>query len=229
MYSWRVTMVALLILTAGMAPAVSNQKFAQRWNDLLTIQVRHDAVRHGVDMTHVTLTFDARNHRAWLRGSVGTPWEKKLLLEIVSSSQLADSDKIVDEVIVQHYPEQWRRLRSHLSDAKQSQRDSAQAEQLLRQYDQLIAQYNAMAPSLHKSSRNQVLRQLDRLVTQLHTVEMQLENSGVFWIDETIRQLQEYRARKGATLQRAPAPAVTSTPPVTAATATQATATTHAP
>ncbi|GEM_PF-1752889 len=232
------TIMALLALSAMGLMAVSNQQFARRWNELLTIQVRNDAVRHGVDMTHVTLVFDARNHRAWITGSVGTPWEQKLLHEIVVSSQLADPDKIADEVVVRHYPEQWRRLRSHLSDTKLSQKARAHFEQLLRQYDQLIARYNDMAPSLH-SQQNQVRRRLDRLVDQITAVEMELEESGVFWIDETIRQLQALRARKEAQAAKetpaavppAPAavPATTTAPPLSAAASTQNVTTTETP
>jgi len=228
-------MVFLALAATGLM-AISNQQFARRWNELLTIQVRNDAVRHGVDMTHVTLVFDARNHRAWISGSVGTPWEQKLLHEIVVASQLADPDKIADEVVVQHYPEQWRRLRSHLSDTKRSQQERAHIEQLLRDYDKLIAQYNAMAPSLHHS-QNQVRRRLDRLVDQITAVEMELEESGVFWIDETIKQLQAQRARKEAQAAKktppavplTPAPAITAAPPVSAAAATQTVTTTKTP
>ena len=230
------TIMAFLALSALGLMAVSNQQFGRRWNELLTIQVRNDAVRHGVDMTHVTLVFDARNHRAWISGSVGTPWEQKLLHEIVLSSQLADPDKIADEVVVQHYPGQWRRLRSHLSNKNLSQQERARIEQLLRQYDQLIAQYNVMAPSL-RSSRNQVRHRLDRLVDQITAVEMELEESGVFWIDETIKQLQALRARKEAqTAKRsppavppAPVPASTAVPPVSTAASTQNVTTTKTP
>lgn len=232
----RCLIMVFLALTATGLMAISNQQFARRWNELLTIQVRNDAVRHGVDMTHVTLVFDARNHRAWISGSVGTPWEQKLLHEIVVASQLADPDKIADEVVVQHYPEQWRRLRSHLSDTKLSRKERAHIEQLLRDYDKLIAQYNVMAPSLHRS-QNQVRRRLDRLVDQITAVEMELEESGVFWIDETIKQLQAQRARKEAQAAKktppavppTPAPAITAAPPVSAAAATQTVTTTKTP
>lgn len=229
------TIMAFLALSASGLMAVSNQQFGRRWNELLTIQVRNDAVRHGVDMTHVTLVFDAHNHRAWISGSVGTPWEQKLLHEIVLSSQLADPDKIADEVVVQHYPEQWRRLRSHLGDKKLSQQERARFEQLLRQYDQLIAQYNVMAPSL-RSSRNQVRHRLDRLVDQITAVEIELEESGVFWIDETIKQLQALRARKEAQAAKKtppaalpPVPASTVAPPVSATASTQNVTTTKTP
>ncbi len=215
----------VLLLTAlvvAWLPAVTRQEYRRSWNELLVLQVRNQAVRHGVDMTRVTLEFDVRNHRARIGGSVGTPWEKKLLREVVIAAGIADPAKISDTVAVRYYPEQWRRLRSHAEDAKLSRSARVRTDELLRQYEQLVAQYNEMMPAL-RSNRNQVRRRLTRLVERLTEIELQLEQSDVFWMDETVRQLQEYRQRKDAltATQRlatvaAPAAAVTAQPPAAA-------------
>jgi hypothetical protein len=218
----------LAILAAAWLPAVTRQEYRRSWNELLVLQVRNQAVRHGVDMTRVTLDFDVRNHRASISGSVGTPWEKKLLREVVIAAGIADPEKINDTVAVRFYPEQWRRLRSHIEDARLSRGARARTDELLRQYERLVAEYNRMMPA-QRSNRNQVRRRLTRLVEQLTDIELQLEQSGVFWMDETVRQLQEYRERKNALRTAAPAPAVTGQPADTATVATQHLTATEAP
>jgi hypothetical protein len=175
--------------------AYSNQQMEKRWMEITAIQIRNEATRAGVDMWHVVVSVDMKRRSVSLTGYVGTPWEEKTLLHVVKNSGVGDT--VVNNLEVQFIPEQWQRLRASFRDEGTSAEDREKCRQLLKQYDELIRQYNGVVA---KGGRNesQTRNDLRRLVKELDAVEAQIEECDAFWIDETVKQLQEYRAIKNA-------------------------------
>ena len=211
---------AVLSVTAFGAFGLSNQQLEKRWNEIMALQIRNEAVRQGVDMSRVTLTVDVKKQVVDLSGQVGTPWEAKTLARVAKTSGLVNT--LNDDIEIVKMPEQWRHLRAYLRDSAASDTERNTCSNLLTRYDDEIRQYNELMARREGRQESQTRNDLRRLVKELSDLEVQIEECNLFWVDETVRQLQEYRAAKDAVLTNAPAAEMPApTAPAAAASAVQ--------